>query len=57
MWLSNTGAKIADFFRAGYPDTFPRNGFVAAAALLPQRVVDGAPDGGAVTPRLRSKGA
>jgi hypothetical protein len=41
MWLSKIGARFAQFIRAGYPDTFPRRGFIAAAALLPQRVADG----------------
>lgn len=37
--LSDVGAGIAGFFRAGYPDTFPRHGFNPAAALLPQRII------------------
>jgi hypothetical protein len=41
MWLSKIGAGIVDFFRAGYPDTFPRTGFSAAAALLPLQIADG----------------
>jgi hypothetical protein len=41
MWLSKIGAGAVQFLRAGYPDTFPKSGFIPAVALLPQRVVDG----------------
>jgi hypothetical protein len=45
MWLSEiterlaeTGARAIQFFRTGYPESFPRRGFIAAVALLPERV-------------------
>jgi hypothetical protein len=35
--LMALGTGIVRYFRAGYPGTFPRNGFIVAAALLPQQ--------------------
>jgi hypothetical protein len=34
--LSRIGTGAVRFFRAGYPDDFPPQGFNAAAALLPR---------------------
>jgi hypothetical protein len=35
--LTNTGTRALEFVRADYPDAFPRQGFIAAVALLPLR--------------------
>jgi hypothetical protein len=45
--LSDAGAGIVRFFRAGYPDGLPRHGFIAAAALLPSRMATGQEPGAA----------
>jgi hypothetical protein len=39
--LSEAGARIIEFFRAGYPEIFPRRGFNPAVALLAHRFPDG----------------
>jgi hypothetical protein len=35
--MGNVGSRAVQFLRADYPDSFPRQGFIAAVALLPQR--------------------
>jgi hypothetical protein len=39
--LTSTGSRALEFVRADYPDTFPRQGFVAAVALLPSKTPGG----------------
>jgi hypothetical protein len=39
--LTNTGSRAVQFVRADYPDTLPKQGFIAAVALLPRRTPSG----------------
>jgi hypothetical protein len=44
MSVTTFGTRVVGFLRTDYPEGLPRNGFVAAVALLPQRALDGAHD-------------